>query len=369
MSKRRRIIIKIGTNLLTHEDNHLNDQFIANVASQMAALKAQGNEVVLVSSGATTAGRSRLQTTKETKNIPFKQALAAVGQGLLTHRYKKAFIEHKVTIAQVLLTNHDFTHRTKYLNILHTLELLLRFDVLPIINENDVTSIKEYSIGENDMLSAQLSAMLGADLLLILTTVDGLYTGIPGKDPTATFIPKVENITDEISDFAKGALSKNSSGGMATKIKAAQFATQSGVPVVIAHGRKDKIIERIVLDGEYDGTLFPTKVSKLECRKNWLRHLVKENALIKVDDGAVNAITNSKRSLLPAGVIEVQGEFHRGDIIHVCDSAGKPVALGQVNYGFKSLNKIKGHQSQEIPEILGKTYEDEVINRDQLVLL
>lgn len=364
-----RIVVKIGTNLLTETDNSLNQKFIANVAGQMADLKNAGHEVVLVSSGATTAGRSRLKTKKETKNIPFKQALAAVGQGLLMHTYKKAFIEHDITIAQFLLTNQDFKNRLKYLNILHTVELLLRLDVVPIVNENDVTSTKEFAIGENDILAAQLSAMLGADILVILTTVDGLYTGIPGQDPNAKLIEEVEEITPSIRQLAKGPASKNSRGGMITKITAAEFATQSGVPVIIAGGKNESILRKIILENQSIGTYFPTKVSRLESRKNWLRHLVKKNAAIIVDHGAKKALTENKRSLLPPGVTNVIGRFSRGDIVYIEDAQGNKIGLGQVNYGAASIKKIMGHHTSEIPMLLTKSYEDEVINRDQLVIL
>jgi len=363
-----RIVIKIGTTLLTKEDNTLNKKYIESIANQLSYLKERGHEVILVSSGATTAGRSKLDPKKETKNIPFKQALAAIGQGLLLHTYKEAFLRHDITIAQLLLTNHDFLDRTKYLNILHTVELLLRYKILPILNENDVTSIKEFAIGENDMLSAQISAMFGADILIILTTVNGLYTGVPTKDPNAKFIPEVKEITEEIKELAKGPESKNSRGGMITKILASEFATQSGIPVIIAHGQKKDIIKRIIIDEEKDGTYFPTTVSKMESHKNWMRHQVKEDAAIVIDDGAKKALIKGKKSLLSPGVVEVVGRFSRGDIIFVQDQKENNIGLGQVNYGAAAIRKIKGCHTSEIPMILPKAYENEVINRDQLVI-
>lgn len=369
-----RLVIKLGTSLLTDEAHQLDRDFLRNIISQIAALKKAGHEIVLVSSGAVAAGRSELTFEREKKNIPFRQALAAIGQGLLMKTYHDFFAEYKITVAQALLTNYDFVNRENFLNTKNVFEVMLKHGVIPIVNENDVTTIAELKFGDNDMLSAKTAAMVSADYLIILTDVDGLFAEDPKENPSAKLIPAVEKIDDSIRRLASGARSKSSLGGMRTKLEAAEYVTSVGIPMFIANGRQEKILSVIASAAKQSrpfaalGTFFPSHANRTESQKKWLRPKIQKNAWIEIDSGANRALTEQGKSLLPSGISKIHGKFQRGDVVIVKGLSGD-VAYGQVNYSSEDLDKIKKHRSDEIEQILGFSFEEEAIHRDRMVIL
>lgn len=383
-----RFVIKLGTSLLTTEQHQLDVAFLKNIVSQITALKKAGHEIVLVSSGAVAAGRSELKFEREKKNIPFRQALAAVGQGLLMKTYHDFFAKEGFSVAQALLTNYDFTNRENFLNTKNVFEVMLKKSVIPIVNENDVTTIAELKFGDNDMLSAKTAAMVSADYLIILTDVDGLFREDPKKNPHAELITVVEKIDDSVKKLAGGARSFSSLGGMVTKLEAAEYVTSVGIPMFIANGKQEKILNAILchpelVEGDRMGfdrlsltkqaqrdiaTFFPSSVNRTESQKKWLRPKIQREARIEVDSGAAKALKELGKSLLPSGISKVHGEFKRGDVIRVIGPKGD-VAYGQINYDSADLDKIKKHHSDEIEQILGFSFEEEAIHRDRMVIL
>lgn len=374
-----RFVVKLGTSLLTNERGQLNIDFLRSVISQIAALKKESHEIVLVSSGAVAAGRSELQFEREKKNIPFRQALAAVGQGLLMKTYHDFFAKHGVTVAQALLTNYDFVNRENFLNTKNVFEVMLKHGVIPIVNENDVTTIAELKFGDNDMLSAKTAAMISADYLIILTDVDGLFREDPKRNSRAALISVVEKIDDSIKKLAGGARSKSSLGGMVTKLEAAEYVTSVGISMFIANGKRENILDVIASAAKQSRSLaslgmtlrvtfFPSRVNRTESQKKWLRPKIQKNTWIEIDNGAVRALLEQGKSLLPSGIAKIHGKFQRGDVVTVKGPSGE-VAYGQINYCSENLDKIKKHHSDEIEQILGFSFEEEAIHRDRMVIL
>lgn len=365
-----RIVVKLGTNLLTSGTGRLDQDIMASLAGQVAQLYQQKLEIILVSSGAIAAGRQKLRLAKERKDIPFKQVLASIGQISLMNSYEQLFARYDITVAQALLTKEDILDRAGYLNARNTLLALLDLGVIPIINENDVVAIdeiKEAKFGDNDNLSAMVANLVDADLLMLLCDVAGLCSADPHLDPHAELIPKVEQIDAYIEHLAGGILSPQGTGGMATKVEAAKLATNSGVAVIIANGRQTQIIPRLV-QGESIGTLFPPITTKLESRKRWMISGLASRGRVVIDAGAATALRKGKGSLLPAGIREVEKEFHRGDVIEVMDLQGKRVAYGISNYCSSDITIIKGAHSDEIVSLLGYEYGAEVVHRNNLVM-
>jgi glutamate 5-kinase len=321
--------------------------------------------VLIVTSGAIGAGMGRMKLHKRPSSLKEKQALAAIGQPLLMDIYQDAFSDMKITIAQVLLTRTDFDDRQKYINAQNTLLTLLKMGSIPIINENDTVAVEEINFGDNDTLSALVAAAVSADWLFMLTDVEGLYKGAPGKGELISTVGKItqeiERHATEISGSGKGV------GGMKTKILAAKIATSSGVKTVIANGLENKIIAKI-LSGQDRGTTFlPSKA--IEARKHWIAFGSKCKGSITVDEGAAKALLNSGKSLLPSGIISGSGAFKAGDTVSIMDLAGKEIARGVVSYSCDEIEKIKGRKSAEIKKILSKYNADEVIHRDNLVIM
>lgn len=366
-----RLVIKIGTSLLSDKDNFLDRSFLQDIVAQIAELHRAGHQIVVVSSGAVASGRTKLEFARAKKNIPYRQALAAVGQGVLLEAYTHFLAEHKVVAAQALLTNFDFIRRENFLNTKNVFEVLLAKKVIPIVNENDVTTIAELKFGDNDMLSAKTAGMVSADYLIVLTDVDGLFAKDPKKNPNAKLIPVVAKIDGAIKKSAEGTRSASSLGGMITKLEAAEYVTSIGISMVIAHGRRKDILKSVadglLKNGKIPGTLFRAEKNPLERQKKWLRPQIKKNAAIMVDSGAATALLDSGKSLLPSGIIGIEGSFNRGDVVMV-KSQGKDLAYGQVNYDSEDLDKIKKHHSREIEAILGFSFEDEIIHRDRMVV-
>lgn len=354
-------VIKIGTSLLNDSAQRLDRDFLQKVISQIAALHKEGHEIIIVSSGAVAAGRASIKFKHEKKNIPYRQALAAIGQGVLMQTYCELFKPYGITVAQALLTNLDFVNHENFLNTKNVLRILLDKKIVPIVNENDVTTIAELKFGDNDMLSAKTAAMVSADCLFILTDVDGLFLEDPKKNPNAKLIPVVKKIDDSIHALATGTRSASSMGGMVTKLEAAEYVTSVGIPMYIVNGRRKDIF----LKG--NGTNFPSSVNKLASQKKWLRPKIQKKAWLEIDSGAKKAITAMGKSLLPSGVIRVNGDFKRGDVIMIKEK-GKDIAYGQVNYDSTDIDKIKKHHSGDIEELLGFSFEDEIIHRNRMVI-
>ena len=365
-----RLVVKLGTNLLTAGGDRLDLEVMAILAGQMARLHHQGLEVIIVSSGAIAAGRQKLGLTKERKDIPFRQVMAAVGQNALMHSYEQLFGWHGIIVAQTLLTKADLSDRLGYLNARNTLLALLELGVVPIVNENDVVAVDELegaTFGDNDNLSGMVTNLVDADLLVLLGDIAGLFTADPTRDERAQLISRVDRIDALIERLAGGTRGRGS-GGMATKIQAARLATASGATVIIADGRERDVLLRLVA-GESIGTLFPPATSKMESRKRWMLTGLATRGRLVVDEGAVVALREQNKSLLPAGIREVEGDFERGDAVNIVDGEGNQIACGISNYSSKEIAKIKGARSDKIESLLGYGYGDEVVHRNNLVVL
>ena len=367
----KRIVVKLGTSLLTGGSSQLNESVMSNLVQQIARLHEQGVELIVVSSGAVAAGRYKLGLTKRIRGIPFKQVLASVGQGRLMNCYEQLFARHNITVAQALLTKADLSDRAGYLNARNTLLALLELGVVCIVNENDVVAVDELKgarFGDNDNLSAMVANLVDADLLLLLTDIAGLYTADPHRDPGARLIPLVKRIDSRVESLAAGTANRLGTGGMITKIEAARLATACGIAVVVADGGERDIILRLAA-GERLGTLFLPETSKLESRKRWMLSGLCVKGKLVVDSGAALALKRQKRSLLAAGIKQASGDFQRGDIVDIYDPEGVRVGSGIVNYGSGDIETIKGSRSDKIVTLLGYDYGSEVVHRNNLVVL
>ena len=369
LKKAKRIVIKVGTSTITYANGKRNFSQIDRLAREISDLQNQGKEMILVTSGAVAVGVDRMGLPGKPKTIPGKQAAAAVGQGVLMHTYEKFFADYGQIVAQVLITKTEAIDRHRYTNTRNTFMELMRQRVIPIVNENDVVALDELKIGDNDNMSALVAGIVDADLVIILSDVDGLYTANPQTHPDAVIVPEVAEITPEIEASAGGVGSARGTGGMATKIQAAKAATSSGIHLVIASGTEKNAITR-VLQGEELGTLFVSRENRLQFRKRWLAFGAKIAGSIVVDDGCAKAIRKAGGcSILPAGVFAVQGEFLPGSTVSVIDKDAHELARGLVHYSSAELEQIKGCNSSEIANILGHKNFDEVIHRDDLVIL
>jgi glutamate 5-kinase len=369
----RRIVAKFGTNLLTAGSEHLDLEVMSALVGQVVRLHREGADVILVTSGAIAAGRHRLGAIKEQREIPFRQVLAAVGQSHLMQSYDQLFSWHDIVVAQTLLSRRDLADRVGYLNARNTLLALLELRAVPIVNENDVVAVEEIEgamIGDNDNLSALVANLVDADLLAMLTDTGGLYTTDPRLDPKAHLIPRVERIDAEIERLASGPSHPDSRGvgGMATKVEAAKLAMSGGCTVVIVGGDEDDVLPRLAR-GEELGTLFLPQVDRMESRKRWMLSGLAVRGRIVVDAGAARALHEENKSLLPAGVKEVDGSFERGDGVDICTADGRRIACGIANYARQEVEAIRGVRSDRIAEVLGHEYGAEVIHRNNLVLL
>lgn len=365
-----RIVVKLGTNLLTSGTDRLDLEIMASLVGQVARLRRAGQEPIVVTSGAITAGRHRIGLLPRRRGIPVRQVLSAVGQSYLMQAYDQLFAWHDLVTAQALLTRHDLSDRIGYLNARNTLLSLLEFGVVPIVNENDAVAVEEIAetkIGDNDTLSALVSNLVDADLLAILTNTRGLYTADPNIDPQARLLERVERIDADIERLAGGAISSRSIGGMVTKVRAARLATASGVDVVIADGHEPHVLERLAV-GESIGTHFPSPIDRVESRKRWMLAGLSTRGRVAVDAGAAHALLDEKKSLLPAGVVGVEGPFGRGDTVQICDAEGAHIGYGITNYSDAELAQIRGLHSDRIAATLGYEYGAEVVHRNNLVL-
>jgi glutamate 5-kinase len=363
-----RIVIKIGSNILTDTKGGLNQRRIHSIANEVANICDSGNNVIIVSSGAVAAGIKKLGLKEKPKEIRLKQAVAAIGQSSLMWAYERSFSKFRKKVAQILLTREDFSDRTRYLNSKNTIFTLLSYGVIPIINENDTVATEEIKFGDNDQLAALVAQMVEADRLIILSDVDGLYPSDPTKKPNFEVIPIVEKITPEIVAMAGGTGSVVGTGGMYSKILAAKKAALAGIKVNIINGRKKGLITDL-LKGKHHGTEFLPMTKKISSKKGWIAFAIKPKGIIRIDDGAVRVILELGKSLLPSGIVSVEGRFEAGDAVYIVDTSGNKIAKGIVNYPSEDIEKIKGKKTFEIEAILGYKYSDEIIHRDNLVLL
>jgi glutamate 5-kinase len=363
----QRIVLKLGTSTLTAGTRQLNRQRILEIVQQVAHLQQAGHEMVVVSSGAMAAGRERLGFPDLERHLPAKQMLSAIGQGRLMHVYSQLFDLFEIVVGQVLLTREDLADRTRYLNIRDTLSTLLEHRIIPVINENDTTATHEIRVGDNDNLSALVANLLEADLLVMLTDMPGLYTADPRSNPQAELIPLVERIDDSTYALAGGAGTTVGTGGMTTKIQAAHLATRSGVTTVIANGQEPQVLSRLV-QGETLGTRFLPVATALEGRKRWML-AEKPHGTVQVDAGAARKLLKGGASLLPVGMTGVKGEFERGELVGIQGPEDTRIAQGMSSYSSSDLLKLCGVQSARISDLLGYSYGDAVIHRNNMVVL
>ncbi len=363
----RRVVVKLGSSVVTTE-NGLDRKMIKNLADDIHAMRNTGKEFIIVSSGAIATGVRRLGLKEGARTIPQKQAAASVGQSRLMTAYDEAFGRYGIRVGQLLLTRDDLTHRQRYLNARNTLTTLLSWGVVPIINENDTVVVDEIKLGDNDNLSALVAVMASADLLITLTDIEGLMDCDPRVNSDACLIPVVENITTELRDLAGGTSSGVGRGGMASKLEAASKAQLSGVPMIITRGKVENVIAR-ALAGDPCGTLILPAKEKMSARKSWIRYNLRPEGALSVDDGAAHVLLHGGKSLLPIGIVEVEGSFEDGAAVDVTDINGRKIAVGLVNYSSDEMKKIAGRQTAEIDWVLGYRRYDEAIHADNLVVL
>ncbi len=369
LSNVSKIVIKIGTHVLTNEDGLLDKNRIMELSKQVVDLRLRGFSVVIVSSGSIGAGIGALGLQKRPGILPELQAAAAIGQGKLIEIYNKCFEKHGYHAAQLLLTRQDFEDRQRYLNTCNTLHSLLDFQIIPIINENDTISVEEITFGDNDILSALVTNLLRADLLILLSSVDGLYTTPPTSGKKCRVLSVVDSISDDIKKLAFKQKTKEGVGGMESKLEAANIATGSGEAVIIANGMQSGILSKIM---NYDdvGTLFVPYNKKITSRKRWIGFTVKPKGRVYIDEGALGAIQKKGKSLLPSGVVKIDGKFVKGDVVSIVDVVeNKEIARGLMNYSDDEVRKVKGLRASLIRKTLGYKPYDEIIHRDNMVLL
>ena len=368
LKEAKRIVVKVGTSTITYPTGKMNLGRMEKLVRELTDLAKQGREIVLVTSGAIAVGMDRMGKKKRPRSIPQRQALAAVGQGALMHAYGSLFAAYGRMAGQVLLTKENSRRHHQYTNSRNALKAMLAMGVLPVVNENDAVAVDEVKIGDNDTLSATVATLVDADVLIILSDVDGLYTANPATHKKARLIPEVREITPDIEKLAGGAGSAAGTGGMRTKIEAAKIATRSGVTMVVASGEEDGVI-RTVLNGEAVGTLFPAREEHLKARKSWLAFGRNIAGDLVVDDGCAEAMLTGGKSLLAAGLVSVEGAFAAKSTVRVLTQEGREIARGIVNYDAVSLRRIAGRRTDEIAAILAAPVFSEVIHRDNMVLM
>ena len=370
MVKPQTLVVKIGTSSLTKATGNLAISVIASLVEMLSELRAEGHQVILVSSGAVGVGCARLNLPERPKNMAMKQAVAAVGQGRLMRVYDDFFSSLNQPIAQVLLTRTDLVQRARYVNSYRTFRQLMQLGVIPIVNENDTVAIEELKFGDNDTLSAQVASLIGADWLFLLTDVDRLYSADPRHNPDAQPIHIVERV-EQLEDLQVSIGDRGSqwgTGGMVTKIEAARIAANAGVCTVITDGQHPEKIAQIMAGADL-GTQFSPKSTVANARKRWIAQSLIPAGKLYLDAGAVRAIRQDGKSLLSAGITEIKGDFQAQDAVVLCDRSGQEIARGLVNYNHRELQQIRGRRSREISMILGHGGADTIIHRDNLVLL
>ena len=365
-SAAKRVVIKVGSNVLTAESD-LNKKVIESISSQICALIEQGREVLLVSSGAQAAGLRKMGLARRPEEIPKRQAIAAIGQSGLMNAYEAAFGRHGKKVAQILLTSEDLNSRKRYLNARNALHTLLEWKVVPVINENDTVMVEEIKLGDNDNLAAMIALLMDADLLVVLTDIEGLYDKDPRTFPDAELIPRVEAFRKEIEQYAGSIPGTLGTGGMLSKLKAARKVTAAGIPMIVARGSKPDVLLRLFED-ESHGTYFVPNAERMASRKCWIAYTLTPKGTLVVDDGAALAVTQKGKSLLPSGVLSVVGEFGVGAAVTFQNQKGEVLGIGLVNYSAADIRLIRGLRTAQVKSCLGGKPYDEVIHRDNLVI-
>ncbi len=368
LKKAKRIVVKVGTSTLVYGSGRLNLLRIEKLVREISDLSNQGKEVVLVSSGAIAAGLGKLGLEKKPDSIPQKQAVAAIGQGVLMHIYEKFFAEYGKTMGQILLTKENSVRHHQFVHSRNALLALLQMGAIPVINENDAVAVDEIKIGDNDNLSATVATLVDADALIILSDIEGVFTANPQTDASASLIDEISEITPEVELLAGGAGTKLGTGGMSTKIEAAKVSISSGVTMVIAEGKRDGILHAL-LNGETVGTIFPAKPSHLQVRKSWLAFGKRLAGDITVDEGCARMMLEAGSSLLAVGITDCSGDFYAGNMVRVLAPDRQEIARGIVNFDTETLRLLMGHKTEEFSSILQGDYPNEVIHRDNMVLM
>ncbi|MBT3312317.1 MAG: glutamate 5-kinase [Desulfobacterales bacterium] len=362
----KRIVVKIGSGVLT-ESYGLNVNVIRSISRQISGLIKEGREVILVSSGAMASGIRKIGLDMRPDEIPLRQAVAAVGQAGLIQEYETGFVQYGIKVAQILLTSDDLSNRQRYLNARNTLNALLNWNVVPIINENDTVAVEEIQFGDNDNLAAMITLQMDADILINLTDINGLYDKDPRSNSDARLIETIETINQDINKLASEIPGALGTGGMLSKVKAAGKVTSAGIPMVIARGDEDEVLIKLFA-GEKMGTFFIPKEKKLPSRKCWIALTLKSEGVVIIDDGAVDAIVERGKSLLPIGIVDVEGNFKEGASIKFLDKNGEELGSGLVNYSAVDIRKIMGLKTKQISDTLGDKPYDEVVHRDNMVI-
>ncbi len=368
ISRIKRVVIKIGSSVLTDDNGGIQDPAFYDIASDISKLRSKKIETVLVSSGAIASGMKKLGLKEKSRDVSMKQAIAACGQSALMWNYERAFSEFGERVAQILLTHDGLSDRRRFLNARKTILTLLRIGIIPIINENDTVAVEEIMFGDNDNLAALVTSLVEADLLILLTNIDGLYTNDPRNHRDAELISVINEIDKEVQNMAGETLGRTTTGGMKTKIEAAKAAAAFGVPTIIANGKRPFALVNI-FSGEQIGTLFIPSHDRIRGRKHWIAFALKPSGDLIIDDGAKRAIASLGKSLLPSGIIRVDGNFELGESVRCIDQNGFEVARGLVSYGSEEIRKLVGAKSTKIESILGYKYGDEIIHRDDLVVI
>ncbi len=364
----KRVIIKIGSSVLTDKKGSLSESVFDVLAEEISGIKARGIEVVIVSSGAIASGMKKLNLSVKPSEISMKQAIAACGQSALIRNYERAFSSFGLIVAQILLTHDGLADRKRFLNARKTLTTLLDMGIIPVVNENDTVAVEEIMLGDNDNLAALVTSLVEADLLVLLTDIEGLYNKDPRKNDDAELISLIESIGEEIESVAGDTLGRTTTGGMITKIQAAKTAAAFGVPTIIANGKSGSALADI-FDGKDVGTIFLPAKKILTGRKHWIAFTLKSAGELVLDGGAVRAITAQGKSLLPSGIKDVRGKFGVGDSVTCVDESGVPVARGLTSYGSDEIRRIMGLSTKDVEKTLGYKFTDEVIHRDDLAVI
>lgn len=364
MNIMRKIVVKVGTSTLTQGSQKLSRRYMLSLVQQLVCLHEQGRQVVLVSSGAVAAGRELLNSPKVDRSLPSKQMFASIGQVKLMQTWAELFSLYGLQVGQILLTREDFSNRKRYLNARDTLTCLLSHGIIPIINENDTIATKENRVGDNDNLAALVANLIGANGVILLTDQEGLYTADPRTNPEAKLIPIVKHIDATTFALAGGSSTNLGTGGMVTKIEAAQIASQSGTRTIIASSARPNVLKEIA-EGKQVGTLFLEEMTSCESRKRWLLS-EKRQGIIYVDTGAASKIIHHGASLLPSGIIRTAQAYERGSTVHIVAPSGEPISVGITNYGSQEIQQLLGKQSKCIEDILGYSYGPEIVHRTNM---
>lgn len=368
IEKVKTAVVKIGSSVLTHDDGSLDESVFEEMAGQVFDLKRRGVRTIIVSSGAIASGMKKLGLSSRPVEIDVKQAISACGQTELIRSYEEAFSKFGLKVAQILLTRDGFSDRKRFLNSRKTIRRLLEMEIVPVINENDTVAFEEIMFGDNDNLAALVISLTEADLLVLLSDVEGFFDKDPAKDKDAKLLSTIAEIDSRIESFAGDTFGRTTSGGMRTKIQAARSAAAFGVPTIIANGKRKDSLKSIFDGREYGTVILPTR-ERLTGKKHWIAYTLKPQGKLILDDGAAEAIARKGKSLLPSGIREVQGEFGIGELVSCFDSSGVEISRGLCSYGSSEVKKILGKKSSEIEDVLGYRYGDEIIHRNEMVIL